>query len=365
MSSRSSGREPGPDPDLEDIAWLAAEIGAAPIAVVGLIEGQAATFRPAAGVGAGRAMGASAAGLALAVARHGATLVVPDLDSDARFAKDPVTDPPLQARAFAGVPMQAAGDAALGVVLLFDLEPRPFLPWQVRAIERLAGLASRRLQEARDSRARDRRREHTLDALAGGLALEIQALQQERGAAGGGAGEGLSRAAALARDLLALLGHRSLRPAAVDLNALVAERAARAAEACGRRLDIRLDGSIGPVAADGERLGRAIAGLVSRAAPPSGAYPDEALCLATSEVAIAAGPSARIPAGRYVLLTIGAPQGAPMEDDPLRGWSFDAGTAPGLSETHGMLRQGGARLGTAPGAAGLPAFCIALPRAAD
>jgi hypothetical protein len=143
MSSRSSGREPGPDPDLEDIAWLAAEIGAAPIAVVGLIEGQAATFRPAAGVGAGRAMGASAAGLALAVARHGATLVVPDLDSDARFAKDPVTDPPLQARAFAGVPMQAAGDAALGVVLLFDLEPRPFLPWQVRAIERLAGLASR------------------------------------------------------------------------------------------------------------------------------------------------------------------------------------------------------------------------------
>jgi hypothetical protein len=354
------------DRDLEDIAWLAAEIGAAPLAVVGLIQGHPPTFQPAAGVGAGRTAAASAAGLALAVARHGATLVVPDLYGDARFAKDPAAAPPLHARAFAGVPMRGAGEEVFGVVLLLDLEPRPFLPWQVSALERLSGLASRRLEEARDNQARDRRREQTFGSLAGGLALEIQALQQERGAPAGGTGGALSRAAALARDLLALCGHRSLRPAPVDLNALVAERAAAAAESCGRRLDVRLDRSIGPVAADGERLGRAIAGLVSRAAPRSGARPDEALRLKTSEVAIAAGLGAPIPAGRYVLLTIGAAaEGERVDDDPLRGWSLEAGTSPGLSETHGMLRQTGARLGTAMDASGLPAFCIALPRAAD
>jgi hypothetical protein len=49
----------------------------------------------------------------------------------------------------------------------------------------------------------------------------------------------------------------------------------------------------------------------------------------------------------------------------MRGWSFDATEVPGLAEMRGLLRQSGARLGTAIGASGLPAFCIALPRAAD
>jgi GAF domain-containing protein len=332
------------DPDLVDIAWLAAEIGATPVAVVALDGGSPPDFDVAARVGAGHEAAASAAGLAAAVVRHEAALVVPDLIADPRFSGDPATAPPLQARALAGVPLFRGG-----AILVLDLEPRPFLPWQVRALERLARLGGRRLEEAQEGRARDRRREQMFGALAGGLALEIQALQRETG-------EAAPRAAALARDLLALCGHRSLRPAAVDLNALVAERAARAAEECGRRLEVRLDARIGPVAADGERLGRAIAGLVTRAA-------GDTVRLATAEVAVTAGPPSRLPAGRYVLLTIGA--AVPEDGDPLRGWSFESGSAGDEGETRGMLRQSGARLGTAIDPSGLPSFCIALPRAAD
>jgi GAF domain-containing protein len=362
---RFSGREV--DPDLEDIAWLAAEIGAAPVAVVGLIEGTPPVFRCAARLGAGAAAAESVSGCVKALVREGVALAVPDLHAEARFAGDPVLAPPLQARAFAAAPIPSAGGPPLGAVAVFDLEARPFLPWQVRALGRLAALAGRRLEAAQESRARDLRREQTLGALAGGLALEIQALQSER------AGGSLARAAALARDLLALSGHRSLRPAPLDLNALVAARAAHAADTCGRRLEIRLDRTIGPVAADGERLGRAIAGLVARAAATvAGTDPGaQAMRLRTAEVAIEAGPPAPLPAGRYVLLTIGASQpengedSPSMDGDPMRVWSFDATDAPGLAELRGLLRQSGARLGTAIGASGLPAFCIALPRAAD
>jgi hypothetical protein len=113
---------------------------------------------------------------------------------------------------------------------------------------------------------------------------------------------------------------------------------------------------------------------VSRAAATvAGACPspDQAMRLQTSEVAIEAGPPAPLPAGRYVLLTIGASQpgtgeaGPSLDGDPMRGFSFDATDLPGLTEMRGLLRQSGARLGTAVGASGLPAFCIALPRAAD
>jgi GAF domain-containing protein len=377
MSRRPSGREA--DPDLEEIAWLAAEIGAAPIAVVGLVGGHPPAFSVAARVGAGVAAAACARGLALGLVDRNAALVVPDLEADPRRAGDPATGGPLQARAFCGAPIRSPAGVAMGVVMVFDLEPRPFLPWQTRAIERLAGLAGRRLGEALESRAREARREEILGALAGGLALEIQTLQTGTGGVAGGRGGSLARAASLARDLLSLSGHRSQRPVLLDVNALVAERAADAAAACGRRLEIRLDRTIGPVAADGERLGRAVAGLVSRAAAlrsaaagaetfAGSAEDGNGLHLATSELAIAAGPASILPAGRYVLLTIGAV-------GPDLAWSFEAsgsedadgisGAVPGLAETRGMLRQSGARLGTATGASGLTAFCIALPRAAD
>jgi hypothetical protein len=376
-SARFSGREL--DPDLEDIAWLAAEISAAPVAVVGLVEGTPPLFRCAARLGAGAIAAETVSGCVLAIVREGVALTVPDLHAEPRFAGDPSLLPPLQARAFAAAPIPSGGGPPLGAVLVFDLESRPFLPWQVRALERLAALAGRRLEARKESRVRDLRREQTLGALAGGLALEIQALQSERApavAAGhpiAGGGGSLSRAAALARDLLALSGHRSLRPAPLDLNALVAAGAARAADAGGRRLEIRLDRTIGPVAADGERLGRAIAGLVSCAATTvAGADPGpQTMQLRTSEVAIEAGPPAPLPAGRYVLLTIGESRpddgedSPSMDGDPMRGWSFDATEVPGLAEMRGLLRQSGARLGTAIGASGLPAFCIALPRAAD
>lgn len=128
-----------PDPALDRVAALAADLFETPIALLLLFDG-----------GRGRVM--AQIGLDDAVARQGfpggpplsdpVSRAVPDIGLDPLLLRHPVVAAARQARFYAGAPLLSGDGAVLGVLCALDATPRPPpLPRDMRRIEALAALA--------------------------------------------------------------------------------------------------------------------------------------------------------------------------------------------------------------------------------
>lgn len=79
-------------------------------------------------------------------------LVVPDARDDARFADNPFVLGAPRIRFYAGAPLITPGGQRLGSVCVFDDAPRELTPPQVEALEALARLVVRQLEQRRTAK---------------------------------------------------------------------------------------------------------------------------------------------------------------------------------------------------------------------
>lgn len=110
---------------LDDLAWLAAQVCAAPNAFVALA-------------------GGSCSGQTLcdhAMAQSEAVLVVPDAGADPRFAGDPLVGGASQVRFLAAAVLRPLAGPPLGALCVTDVQPRGLSPEQHRALVVLADQA--------------------------------------------------------------------------------------------------------------------------------------------------------------------------------------------------------------------------------
>src|SRR5262245_9058761 len=343
----------------EDAVQLAAAVCAAPLALAVLPGPDRLRIRASSGPGS--AGMPSAFGFSSLVLAGREPVVIPDTQVDPRAAGNAALGPPWFARFYAGVPFLTSDGGVLGALEVYDHVPRGLEAWQMDGLLRLARIVSRTIESWSAQRERETRRSRTLASLAGGLAAELKRGEPAAGAT--------SRAADLARQLLAVAGHRSLRPGPVDLNALVTGLSrSRARSEAAEAWALALDPCAGQVYGDAERISRAICSLAARTqVPGSGPVP-----IATRDVHLprSASEAALLPPGRYVMVTIGAPP--PGASDEIDAWfaplAADAADAPegdeptGIAEVSGLMFESGGRLGMRGKRAGGPAFCLALPR---
>lgn len=331
----------------EDAVHLAAAVCAAPLALVAFLEPRRLRIRAATAPLPGdlpREFGFCARTVAACE-----PVVIPDTHLDPGAAGNAALGPPWFAHFYAGVPIEAC-DGPPGALEIYDHVPRRLEPWQMEGLRRLARIVGQSMAAFVAQRDRETRRARIVAAVAGGLAAEIKRNSGRLGP---------SRAADLARQLLALAGHRSLRPQPIDLNALLA----RVAEGAW---SLTLDPAAGEVYGDEERIGLAIRGLAARAAGPR----RQPVPIATRDLVVPGpGEGALLAPGRYVMVTIGAPPAVAMEE--FAGWfetvpaidPAEEGPGPAIAELSGLLIESGGRLGCRPQQSGGPAYCLALPRA--
>ncbi|HET8948558.1 MAG TPA: GAF domain-containing protein [Candidatus Polarisedimenticolia bacterium] len=351
------------DPRFDETAQLAAAICAAPLAWVAFPDRDRLRIR--ARVGPRFPDPPRGFGFCALVVDRREPIVVENAGADLRAAGNAALEAPLYLRFYAGAPILTSEGGALGTVAVADVVPRRLEPWQRDGLERLARLLSLSIEERAASRERERRRGEALASLAGSLASELQGIAA-------GAPARSSAAPALLRQLLALAGHRSLRPQPIDVNRLV-ERLSAAVSAADPSWALALDPGLGSAQGDEERIGRVIGGLARRAADGG------AVRIATSG-RILAGSEAILPPGEYVMVTIdphetpaageAASADAQEAERSLSEWCFDpadtfgpgAGASEDLLEASGLLIQSGGRLGVSR-TPRRSSFCLALPRA--
>jgi hypothetical protein len=355
------------EPEFHDAVHLAASICAAPVAFVAFLDRDRLWIKARVGPAfpdPPRQFGFCAATVA---ARE--PVIVPDAAADPRAEGNAALDAPLYARFYAGVPLLTLDGHALGTLAVYDHVPRRIEPWQREGLERLARMLSGAIEGRAVRRERDRRRSDAVAALAGSLAAELQLSVS-------GAPERNRTAQALARQLLAMVGHQSLRPQPLDVNRLLERLATRRSAADGS-WQLSLDPEIGPATGDEERIGRAIGGLAAQAA---GNNPGGVRIATAGRRVASSDPEPLLPPGEYVMVTIdgrgdgsGHGEGAASRagaapGEPLADWCFDPGAVAVLDgdagravlEVSGLMIQSGGRLGVARSRR--PAFCLALPR---
>jgi PAS domain S-box-containing protein len=126
-----------PDEALFDaLTRLAAKLCAAPIALVGVTDGQREWFAATCGVAPDEPF-SDFAFCRHAIAGEG-LLEVPDAASDARFAQSPLVTGPAAIRFFAGMPLRPPDGAPSGVLAIFDRRPRRLTPRQHAALAAIA-----------------------------------------------------------------------------------------------------------------------------------------------------------------------------------------------------------------------------------
>ena len=343
---------PGAETLFDDAVRIVASACAAPIALLGFVERDGMEVRARVGAYPLRPPREFGFCTRTIAARRFVSLSDATLDPEA--ARNPALGSPLFARFYAGAPLLAFDGHALGTLAIYDHVPRRLEPWQEETLQRVARLVAGSLEIEASQRARERRRGAALAALAGGLAAELKR------------GGGSPHAAGLARQLLALAGHRSLRPSSIDLNDLLDRLSHGRSEEDAAAWSLLLDPAIGTVLGDEERIGRAISDLARRAATPSRPVP-----IATREVRLSPGSPAcgTLAPGAYVLVSIG--RELPSDFEALFGNGGDRDAEPGLSasggidDVEGLMAETGGRVVMLGDPAGPPVFCLALPRAAD
>ncbi len=125
-----------PDAAFDDLAYLAVQLCAMPIAAINLIDAERQWFK--ARVGFGLVEAPRTLGCCPAVIGQTDVVVIPDLAQDVRFAATPVVlaDTPL--RFYAGMPLRTDEGHALGTLFVADVVPRQLSTAHADALRALA-----------------------------------------------------------------------------------------------------------------------------------------------------------------------------------------------------------------------------------
>jgi GAF domain-containing protein len=126
-----------PEADFDDIAFLAAHICGAPIALVSLVDEGRQWFKAKVGTDL-EETSRDVAFCAHAILEPGDIFVVPDAFADPRFATNPLVRDEPHIRFYAGAPLVSPEGMPLGTLCVFDRIPRSLSAEQTRALGALA-----------------------------------------------------------------------------------------------------------------------------------------------------------------------------------------------------------------------------------
>lgn len=135
-----------PELEFDDIAQLAADLLAAPVALVSLVDRDRQWFKARVGFEACETpIDRSVCAFTL---RQTEILVIPDLTLDPRTAGNPLVTGPPHARFYAGAPLRTADGTGIGALCVLDTAPRPegVSAAQARGLEGLARQVVRLLE---------------------------------------------------------------------------------------------------------------------------------------------------------------------------------------------------------------------------
>ena len=139
-----------PEQSLDDLTALAAQICAAPISLLSVIDEQRQWFKSRVG------LSASETPREISFCGHTILqrdlLLVPDAARDERFAGNPLVTGDPHIRFYAGVPLVTAENQALGTLCVIDREPRQLSPSQQEALRVLGRQAMAQLELRRQTR---------------------------------------------------------------------------------------------------------------------------------------------------------------------------------------------------------------------
>lgn len=139
------------DPALENIAALAADICAVPIASIQLVDAKVCWTIAGFGV---RPMKTPRQDAPCDIpVKENKTVVVENLEEDERFLANPFVTGPQRLRFYAGIPLNSSSGDAIGTLCVFDTEPRTLSDQQLRTLERLSKVVIQLLDSKQHAKA--------------------------------------------------------------------------------------------------------------------------------------------------------------------------------------------------------------------
>lgn len=138
------GLSPEPEKDFDDIAAMAAEICAVPVALVSIVEADRQFFK--ARIGLEVCETAREISFCQFALRDDGPFIVPDARLDPRFADNPLVTGEPFIRFYAGFPLVTSSGHALGTLCVIDRKPRALDPQQVRMLRILARQAMTQIE---------------------------------------------------------------------------------------------------------------------------------------------------------------------------------------------------------------------------
>ena len=134
-----------PEPEFDELTWLASFICQTPMALVTLIDHHRQWFKARVGFGSAETPRCDSI-CAHAIMNPDRILEVPDAAKDRRFAGLPAIAGPPSIRFYAGAPLVGARGFALGTICVMDHTPRTLSADQRRALQILAAQAVSQLE---------------------------------------------------------------------------------------------------------------------------------------------------------------------------------------------------------------------------
>jgi GAF domain-containing protein len=124
-----------PESDFDEIVQIASALAKTPISILSFLEGEKLWFKSKTGVSASYADKAGSFCAHTIETNH--PLIIEDASKDDRFKNIPLVYAPTNMRFYAGVPISAGNDEAVGSLCVIDRKPRTFSESQKKALIRL------------------------------------------------------------------------------------------------------------------------------------------------------------------------------------------------------------------------------------
>ncbi|MEI2580168.1 hybrid sensor histidine kinase/response regulator [Scytonema sp. PRP1] len=137
-----------PEQTFDDLAFLAAQICATPIALINLIDANRQWFKAKVGLDV-EEMPRDIGFCPLSIDQHD-VLIIPDTLADKRFATNPVVTSAPYVRFYAGVPLITPEGQAIGTICVVDRVPRVMQPEQVESLKAISRLIIKKLELRRN-----------------------------------------------------------------------------------------------------------------------------------------------------------------------------------------------------------------------